>query len=223
MSPFKIGKSENEKIMERRSKLSRWKGEIDRAIRSYDRNRQKNIENIRAALEDSNNQKARVFASNILMLNSAIKGLKDYKLFLDNIDLNLQFAKTTKDIWASLKEGSSDLMKSQLSDKQLTQISTNIDNIMMSSEQIQERLNSQLDQITSSVDQIGQQGNPEKVDDILNQVRGKISVSTGDGAQKQSEKVSGGKSGDREGDGFDDESVEELIKKLSEKDGDSST
>jgi len=145
MSPFKFGKTENEKIMERRSKLNRWKSEIERAIRSYERNRERNVDDIKMALEDENDQKARIFASNIVMLNSAIRGLKDYKLFLDNIDLNLQFAKTTKDIWASLKEGSQDLIKSQLSDKQLTQINTNIENIMMSSDQIQERLNSQLD------------------------------------------------------------------------------
>ena len=207
MSKGKFGKTENEKIMERRSKLNRWKSEIERAIRSYERNRERNVDDIKMALEDENDQKARIFASNIVMLNSAIRGLKDYKLFLDNIDLNLQFAKTTKDIWASLKEGSQDLIKSQLSDKQLTQINTNIENIMMSSDQIQERLNSQLDQITSSVDQIGQK-NHEKVEDILSGIRNKISVSASsapsqENAQKAPSTVNG-----------DEESGDELIKKL---------
>lgn len=208
MTPFKFGKTENEKIMERRSKLNRWKSEIERAIRSYERNRERNVDDIKLALEDENNQKARVFASNIVMLNSAIRGLKDYKLFLDNIDLNLQFAKTTKDIWASLKEGSQDLIKSQLSDKQLTQINTNIENIMMSSDQIQERLNSQLDQITSSVDQIGQK-NPEKVDDILSDIRKRISVPSSGTVKEQAQKNSSTVTGD-------EESVDELIKKLGE-------
>lgn len=210
MSPFKFGKTENEKIMERRSKLNRWKSEIERAVRSYERNRDRNIENIKLALEDENDQKARVFASNIVMLNSAIRGLKDYKLFLDNIDLNLQFAKTTKDIWASLKEGSQDLIKSQLTDKQMTQISANIENIMMSSDQIQERLNSQLDQITSSVEQIGQK-NPEKVDDILSDVRKRIGVQSPAGASKEKVTSSGSNITGEE------DSVDELIKKLGNK------
>lgn len=206
MAPFKLGKTENEKIMERRSRLNRWKSEIDRAVRSYERNRERNIENIRLSVLDGNEQKARVFASNILMLDSAIKGLKDYKLFLDNIDLNLQFAKTTKDIWASLKQGSQDLIKSQLSDKQMTQISANIDSIMVSSEQIQDRLNSQLDQITSSVDQIGQK-NPEKIDDILKQVRENI----GGSGKGEASKVPSGK-----GTGGDDQKdIDELINQIS--------
>lgn len=205
MSPFKFGKTENEKIMERRSKLSRWKSEIDRAVRSYERNRDRNMEDVKLALEDGNDQKARLFASNIVMLNGAIRGLKDYKLFLDNIDLNLQFAKTTKDIWASLKEGSQDLIKSQLSEKQLTQINTNIENIMMSSDQIQERLNSQLDQITSSVDQIGQK-NPERVEDILGDLRKRIGVSSGASSEKSAQKSAEP--------GNEEESVDELIKKL---------
>lgn len=212
MAPFKFGKTENEKIMERRSKLSRWKSEIDRAVRSYERNRDRNLEDVKLAMEDGNDQKARVFASNIVMLNSAIRGLKDYKLFLDNIDLNLQFAKTTKDIWASLKEGSQDLIKSQLSDKQLTQINTNIENIMLSSDQIQERLNSQLDQITASVDQIGQK-NPEKINDVLEGIRKRIAVSepagkSGEKAKEAPATVEG-----------DEESVDELIKKLGQNQG----
>lgn len=212
MSPFKFGKTENEKIMERRSKLSRWKSEIDRAVRSYERNRDRNIEDVKLALQDGNDQKARVFASNIVMLNSAIRGLKDYRLFLDNIDLNLQFAKTTKDIWASLKEGSQDLIKSQLSDKQLTQINTNIENIMLSSDQIQERLNSQLDQITASVDQIGQK-NPEKIEDVLNNIKNRISVSAAAASTEkkvpEAESIVSG----------EEESVDELIKKLGQDQG----
>ncbi len=192
MAPFRLGKTENEKIMERRSRLSRWKSEIDRAIRSYERNRERNMENVRVAMGDGNEQKARVFASNILMLDSAIRGLKDYKLFLDNIDLNLQFAKTTKDIWASLKEGSQDLIKSQLSDKQMNQISANIDSIMVSSEQIQDRLNTQLDQITSSVDQIGQK-NPEQVGDILKNVRERIGANAQNGGSPQASGADGDK------------------------------
>ena len=212
MSPFKFGKTENEKIMERRSKLSRWKSEIDRAVRSYERNRDRNLEDVKLALQDGNDQKARVFASNIVMLNSAIRGLKDYKLFLDNIDLNLQFAKTTKDIWASLKEGSQDLIKSQLSDKQLTQINTNIENIMLSSDQIQERLNSQLDQITASVDQIGQK-NPEKIDDVLKGIKNRISVSASSGtSEKRANEPEATVTGD-------EESVDELIKKLGQDQG----
>ncbi len=215
MSPFKLGKSENEKMMERRSRLSRWKSEIDRALRSYERNREKNIENVKVSMQDGNEQKARLFASNIIMLNSAIRGLKDYKLFLDNIDLNLQFAKTTRDVWASLKQGSQDLIKSQLSEKQLTQMSMNIDNIMISSEEIQDRLNSQLDQISTSVDQIGQK-EPEKIDDMLNQVRERIGTGGSSGAQAESK---GKESASRD---KEEEAVSDLIRKITGEDKNSS-
>lgn len=122
MVSIKFGKSEEEKLIERRSRISKWKSDIDRAIRQYERNRDSNTLNAKTAIKDNNLPKAKLFGSNILALDSAIRGLKDYKLFLENIDLNLQFSKTTKDIWASLKQGSEDLVKSQLSEKQMMQM-----------------------------------------------------------------------------------------------------
>ncbi len=169
MVSIKFGKSEEEKLIERRSRISKWKSDIDRAIRQYERNRDSNVQNARIAIKDNNLPKAKLFGSNILALESAIKGLKDYKLFLENIDLNLQFSKTTKDIWASLKQGSEDLVKSQLSEKQMAQMQTSIDRIVTASDQIQERLSGQLDQITTAVYQRGDM-NPESVDNILDKL-----------------------------------------------------
>jgi uncharacterized protein Yka (UPF0111/DUF47 family) len=166
MVSIKFGKSEEEKLIERRSRISKWKSDIDRAIRQYERNRDSNMQNAKIAIKDNNLPKAKLFGSNILALESAIKGLKDYKLFLENIDLNLQFSKTTKDIWASLKQGSEDLVKSQLSEKQMAQMQTSIDRIVTASDQIQERLSGQLDQITTAVYQRGDM-NAESVDNIL--------------------------------------------------------
>jgi hypothetical protein len=166
MVSIKFGKSEEEKLIERRSRISKWKSDIDRAIRQYERNRDSNTLNAKTAIKDNNLPKAKLFGSNILALDSAIRGLKDYKLFLENIDLNLQFSKTTKDIWASLKQGSEDLVKSQLSEKQMMQMQTSIDRIVTASDQIQERLSGQLDQITTAVYQRGDM-NAESVDNIL--------------------------------------------------------
>ena len=166
MVSIKFGKSEEEKLMERRSRISKWKSDIDRAIRQYERNRDSNMLNAKTAIKDNNLPKAKLFSSNILALDSAIRGLKDYKLFLENIDLNLQFSKTTKDIWASLKQGSEDLVKSQLSEKQMVQMQTSIDRIVTASDQIQERLSGQLDQISTAVYQRGDM-NAESVDSIL--------------------------------------------------------
>ena len=166
MVSIKFGKSEEEKLIERRSRISKWKSDIDRAIRQYERNRDSNMQNAKIAIKDNNLPKAKLFGTNILALESAIKGLKDYKLFLENIDLNLQFSKTTKDIWASLKQGSEDLIKSQLSEKQMTQMQTSIDRIVTASDQIQERLSGQLDQISTAVYQRGDL-NAESVDTIL--------------------------------------------------------
>jgi|GEM_PF-5408176 len=166
MVSIKFGKSEEEKLIERRSRISKWKSDIDRAIRQYERNRDSNMQNAKIAIKDNNLPKAKLFGTNILALESAIKGLKDYKLFLENIDLNLQFSKTTKDIWASLKQGSEDLIKSQLSEKQMAQMQTSIDRIVTASDQIQERLSGQLDQISTAVYQRGDM-NAESVDNIL--------------------------------------------------------
>ncbi|PYB67862.1 MULTISPECIES: Snf7 family protein [unclassified Thermoplasma] len=176
---FKFGKSEEEKMLERRSRISKWKSDIDRAIRQYEKNRDMNIQNAKISLKDGNIEKARVFASNIISLDSAIRGLKDYKLFLENIDLNLQFADTTKKVWASLKEGSEDLLKSQLTEKQVIQMQQNVEKIITASDQIQERLSSQLDQITTAVNQKGEY-NPESVEKILSSLSGE--------GQKASEK-----------------------------------
>ncbi|MGC8609278.1 MAG: Snf7 family protein [Thermoplasmata archaeon] len=186
MALFKIGKSEEEKLLERRSRINKWKSDIDRAIRQYQKNREVNIQNAKISLSDGNVDKARVFASNIISLESAIKGLKDYKMFLENIDLNLQFAKTTKDVWASLKEGSEDLLKSQLSEKQVIQMQQNVEKIISSSDQIQERLSGQLEQITTAVNQRGEY-NPESVDKILGDLKAPSKAETvaSDAGQKQ--------------------------------------
>ncbi len=205
MALFKIGKSEEEKLLERRSRINKWKSDIDRAIRQYQKNRETNLQNAKVALQDGNVDKARVFASNIISLESAIKGLKDYKMFLENIDLNLQFAKTTKDVWASLKEGSEDLLKSQLSEKQVIQMQQNVEKIISSSDQIQERLSGQLEQITTAVNQRGEY-NPESVDKILGELKApaKPEAATADSKQKQSATPVPG-----------DKDLEELLKSIS--------
>ena len=152
---IKLRKTEEEKNFEKRSKISRWKGDIDRAIRQYERNYEKNVLSLKTSIETENSPKAKLFASNIANLEGAIKGLKDYKLFLENVDLSLQFAKTTKDIWASLKESAKDLASSQLSEKQMSQVQQNIESIVSVSEQIEDRLSMQLEMITQSVDSKG--------------------------------------------------------------------
>ena len=199
MVSIKFGKSEEEKLIERRSRISKWKADIDRAIRQYERNRDSNTLNAKTAIKDNNLPKAKLFGSNILALDSAIRGLKDYKLFLENIDLNLQFSKTTKDIWASLKQGSEDLVKSQLSEKQMMQMQTSIDRIVTASDQIQERLSGQLDQITTAVYQRGDM-NAESVDNIL---------------EKLSENSEGQKTDKvKQSDNPEDQKIDDLLKGL---------
>lgn len=152
---IKLRKTEEEKNFEKRSKISKWKGDIDRAIRQYERNYEKNVQSLKTSIESENSPKAKLFASNIANLEGAIKGLKDYKLFLENVDLSLQFAKTTKDIWASLKQSAKDLASSQLSESQMAQVQQNIESIVSVSEQIEDRLSNQLEMISHSVDSKG--------------------------------------------------------------------
>lgn len=162
-----ILKSEAEKFQTRLSKIHKWQMDIDRAIRQYEKNKDKSLQDAKIALSDDNRDKAKIFASNVLSLDSAIRGLRDYKLFLDNMELNMQFAKTTKEVWASLKQGSEDLIKSQLSEKQTIQMEQNIQKILTSSEEIQEKLTMQLDQISSAVYSKSVKASPD-VEKLLN-------------------------------------------------------
>lgn len=184
---LKIRKTEDEKNFEKRSKISRWKGDIDRALRQYEKNYDRNVQNLKISIETNNVPKARLFAANIVNIEGAIRGLKDYKLFLENVDLSLQFAKTTKDVWASLKESSKDLASTQLSQKQMTQVQQNIDNIVSISEQIEDRLSSQLELISSSIDSKGI--SDSKVDEIINRFKSQTSLSTSSSEQKLDEMI----------------------------------
>lgn len=162
---IKLRKSEDEKNFERRSRISKWKSDIDRAIRQYKRNYDKNVESIKEAISTNNIQRARLFATNMVTLEGAMRGLTDYKLFLDNVDLSLQFAKTTKDIWGSLSESTKDLTNSRLTEKQALQVQQNVEKIISASEQIEDRLTGQLDMISNSIDQKGL--NNANVEDII--------------------------------------------------------
>ena len=130
---IKLRKTEDEKNFERRSRISKWKSDIDRAIRQYKRNYDKNVESIKEAISTNNIQRARLFATNMVTLEGAMRGLTDYKLFLDNVDLSLQFAKTTKDIWGSLSESTKDLTNSRLTEKQALQVQQNVEKIISAS------------------------------------------------------------------------------------------
>ncbi len=152
MAVFKFGKSEDEKILEKRSRISMDKSNIDRTIRQYERLKLKSIEDAKLALNDKNMRKARLFASFIASLESSINGLKDYKLLLESVDLNLQYSKTQKDIWSGLKQSSQDLVGNQLSEKQIAEISQSIDSIVDAQERIQDTLGDQLDSIKDAVD-----------------------------------------------------------------------
>ncbi|MCL4337754.1 MAG: Snf7 family protein [Candidatus Thermoplasmatota archaeon] len=185
---IKLRKSEEEKNFEKRSKISKWKGDIDRAIRQYERNYEKNVQNLKVAIDSENSPKAKLFASNIANLEGAIKGLKDYKLFLENVDLSLQFAKTTKDIWASLKQSAKDLAESQLSESQMSQVQQNIESIVSVSEQIEDRLSGQLEMITRSVDSKGI--SDKNVEDIIGRFVSNKEKMTNDTESKIDEMIS---------------------------------
>lgn len=180
---IKLRKTEDEKNFERRSRISKWKNDIERAIRQYQRNYEKNIEGMKEALNSDNPDRARVFATNIVNLEGAIKGLTDYKLFLENVDLSLQFAKTTKDVWASLSQSAKDLSNSQLTEKQAAQVQQNIEKIVSVSEQIEDRLSGQLEMISGSIDAKGLSN--KNVDEILK----KYSASAGEQKKVDSEKL----------------------------------
>ncbi len=166
MAVFKFGKSEEEKILEKRSRISINKSNIDRTVRQYEKFKAKSMEDAKIALKDNNMRKAKLFASFIQSLESSITGLKDYRLLLESVDLNLQYSKTQKDIWSSLKQSSQDLVGGQLSPQQIMEISQSIDSIVQSQERIQESLGDQLDQIKNAVDQ-SSEINPEARDKVL--------------------------------------------------------
>ena len=153
--PIKFLKNDDEKFMEKKSRIMAWKSDIDRGVRQYEKNLQDSITKAKTAIKDNNTQKARVFAANILALDGAIKGLKDYKLFLENMEINLEFARTTKHVFESLQQGAKDLLSSQISEKENAQISTNINQIINSTSLIQSRLENQMQTISGAVNDTG--------------------------------------------------------------------
>ncbi len=168
--PIKFLKNDDEKFMEKKSRIMAWKSDIDRGVRQYEKNLQDSITKAKTAIKDNNTQKARVFAANILALDGAIKGLKDYKLFLENMEINLEFARTTKHVFESLQQGAKDLLSSQISEKENAQISTNINQIINSTSLIQSRLENQMQTISGAVNDTGNL-NDEGITKIINSLQ----------------------------------------------------
>ncbi|GGM79176.1 hypothetical protein GCM10007108_16750 [Thermogymnomonas acidicola] len=184
MSIIKIGKSEEEKMMERRTRISQWKAEIDRAIRQLEKNKEQNIQSAKLALKTGNMEKAKVFAGNIIMVESTIRGLNDYKLMLENINLTLQYAEINQKVWASLRKGQEDLVKSQLSEKQVLQMQQDMERIVNTSQRIQETLSSQLDMISNAVYE-NSSGNEERISKLLSSISGGQVKATESSAEDQ--------------------------------------
>ena len=202
MAVFKFGKSEDEKILEKRSRISMNKSNIDRTVRQYERLKIKSVDDAKLALKDNNMRKAKLFASFITSLDSSIKGLKDYKLLLESVDLNLQYSKTQKDIWSGLKQSSQDLVGSQLSEKQIADISQSIDSIVDAQEKIQDSLGDQLDSIKAAVEQsadINESSRDVTLKELTDELKGETKTTVESEEDKRLNELLRGINGEKEG------------------------
>lgn len=162
---FKIGKSDEEKILEKRSKISMFKATVNRQIRQYEKILEKSREDAKLALRQNNMMKAKLFASFMNAIQTSINGLKDYSLLLESVDLNLMYSLTLKQTSSSIIQSSEALKSSELTPQQIADMSKSLNELTNAQERIQSTLVDQFDQIKDAVEQTANisTANPEKI------------------------------------------------------------
>lgn len=75
-------KSDEEKLMKKKSEINLIIADINRKIRQYEKLRDKSIKDAEIAERDNNRRRAIQITSSTASLNATIKGLKDYLLLM---------------------------------------------------------------------------------------------------------------------------------------------
>ncbi len=151
MVGFKIRKNFEERALEGQSKIRTQIGAINRGIRDYQRIRDAYYQDALTASHQGNTQKVQLFANNVAQIDSAIAGLEDMKLLLDNVSLTLKYMTTSHGINNAIGNSADILRLSQVSEKEIAQFTQDLEKSMNLSEQASDILMNQIETISSTV------------------------------------------------------------------------
>lgn len=168
MSIIKIHKSEEEKLMEYRAKISDARAKAMKGIMRYQKLRDQSMQSAKMAEKNNNARDARLFASYIKRFNSTINGLNDYALILESADLYIQFGKTQKDIWRELGQVERDLTHDSLTEKEREKLHSDIDSIVSGQDNIMESWSNNIDVIGGAIEQIAGLDGDIKKNNVVN-------------------------------------------------------
>ncbi len=167
MVGFKIRKNFEERALEGQSKIRTQIGAINRGIRDYQRIRDAYYQDALTASQQGNTQKVQLFANNVAQIDTAIAGLEDMKLLLDNVSLTLKYMTTSHTINSAIGDSADILRLSQVSEKEIAQFTQDLEKSMTLSEQASDILMNQIESISSTVASSSQVKTP-KAQDIVN-------------------------------------------------------
>jgi hypothetical protein len=191
-------KSTNEKFMESQSRIRKAQMEVDRGLRDYNSNLQESVQLLKVSLKENNIEKARTFALQVKQLDSVIKGLQDYKLYLAAISQSLKYSKTQQEMMKALSNSAKDLQKSLPNEKQLARVEEQFQIIAESSDKAIDILSNQLTEVSNNVNSKAKTTDVD-VDKIIQSFKEIIAK------EEESPKVS---------DATQDKEIDDLIKRL---------
>lgn len=186
MSPIPFKKTEEERLYESRSKIRGYKSSIDKTIRNFETLRAQSINAVRQGLINKDMAGAKNAARNVLRNDLAIRYMKSFKLFLENLSITMEFVFTERNINRTLTQANKDLRARMLTDEQASQIQKSIDSIGNSTQELEDRIYGQVDSLEGSLKSFAD-SKPEAVYDTLQNVAG-LQAGTGSGERSVTDK-----------------------------------
>ncbi|MHB8361334.1 MAG: Snf7 family protein [Thermoplasmataceae archaeon] len=185
-----LKKSEEERRNETKANIRRYRSQIDRFVRDFTNSRQNAINNAKKALAENNLQAAKNAARNILRHERFIKYLKSFSLFIDNLQTTMDYVYMERNAQQTLLQANKNLSVNMLSEEQANQIQQSIENIMDNTRDLEERANSQLESLDTSLSSFSNQ-KAEDVGKILEGIvsGGNASGTTGTDSDKALEEL----------------------------------
>lgn len=150
-------KTDEEKRYESRNKIRGYHNTIERYLRDFENLRVQAINTAKKAMAAKDMAAARNAARNVLRNELFIKYLKSFGLFIDNLQITMEYVFMERRAHATLTEANRDLKANILSAEQVNQIQQSIDSIMDTTRDLEDRANIQLDSIDSSLSSFANQ------------------------------------------------------------------
>lgn len=198
--PPMFRKSEEEKRYESKNKIRTYQNSIQRYLRTFENLKVQSINMAKKALAAKDMAAARNAARNIQRNELFIRYLRSFGLFIDNLQITMEYVYMERKAHQTLTEANKDLRANILSSEQVGQIQQSIDSIMDTTRDLEDRANIQLDTLDQSLASFAN----EKQEDVEKTLESLAAGSTG--------KVSSGSSGGSEEDRALDEILDRIAK-----------